>query len=186
MADWTGQYTRTLPHPPRSLVRGLSAGAKAYFLALFGTAVAVEVGAAAGLHGASVPLLAPFLLVFWVYGLHASLGGYAAGSLGSPTVIFGAVLVCTLVVLGYVTAGKGEPATVVSAVARGMSLAVGYLPVLVLSHVLVAATVPSVSPFDAVAIRLFVDVGALYPVVFGGLGGFLYGWWSLPAGSKGL
>jgi hypothetical protein len=186
MADWTGQYTRTLPHPPRSLVRGFSAGAKAYFLTLFGTVLVVELGAAADLHGASVPLLAPFLLVFWVYGLHASLGGYAAGSLGSPTVIFGGVLACTLVVLGYATAGKGEPATAPPAVAQGMALAVGYLPVLVLSHVLVAATVPSVSPFDAVALRLFVDVGALYPVVFGGLGGFLYGWWSLPAGSKGL
>lgn len=186
MVDWTGQYTRTFPTPPRSLVSGLSAGAKAYFLTLFGTVVVVELGAAAGLDGASVPLLAPFLLVFWVYGLHASLGGYAAGSLGSPTVVFGAVLASTLVAFGYLTAREAEPETVVSAVTRGMSLAVGYLPFLVLSHVLVAATVPSVSPFGVTALRLFVDVGVLYPVVFGGLGGFLHGWWSLPAGSKGL
>jgi hypothetical protein len=186
MADWTGRHTHALPTPPRSLVRGLAAGGKAYLLTVFGTVVAVELGSAAGLHDASVPLLAPFLLVFWVYGLHASLGGYASGSLGSPTVVFGAVLALTLLAVGYVTASEGESAAVVPAVARGMSLAVGYLPFLVLSHVLVAATVPSVSPLDATALRLLVDIGILYPVVFGGLGGFLYGWWSLPAGRKGL
>jgi hypothetical protein len=186
MADWTGQYTRTLPAVPRGLVRGLSAGGKAYFLTVFGTAIVVELGSRAGLHDLSVPLLTPFLLVFWVYGLHASLGGYASGALGSPTVIFGAVLALTLLVSGYATAREGDPPTVVPAVAYGMSLAVGYLPFLVLSHALVAATVPSVSPLDATSLRLFVDIGVLYPVAFGGLGGFLYGWWSLPAGSKGL
>lgn len=186
MADRRRQYTRTLPTPPRSLVRGLSAGAKAYFLTVFGTVLAVELGSATGLHDASVPLLAPFLLVFWVYGLHASLGGYASGTLASPTLIFGAVLALTLLVVGHATARGKSPPTVVPAVARGASLAVGYLPLLVLSHALVAATVPSVAPFGATAARVFVDVGVLYPVVFGGLGGFLHGWWSLPAGSEGL
>lgn len=181
-----GRHTRALPAPPRTLVRGLSAGGKAYFLTVFGTVLAVELGSAAGLHDVSVPLLAPFLLVFWVYSLHAGLGGYASGSLGSATVIFGAMLALTLLAVGYATAREREPATVVPAVAYGMSPAVGYLPFLVLSHALVAATVPSVPPLDTTALRLFVDIGVLYPVVFGGLGGFLYGWWSLPAGSKGL
>lgn len=186
MADWRRQYTRTLPTPPRSLVRGLSAGAKTYFLTVFGTVLAVELGSAAGLHDASVPLLTPFLLVFWVYSLHASLGGYASGTLGAPTVIFGAVLALTLLVVGYATARGRDPPTVVPAVARGTSLAVGYLLFLVLSRALVAATVPSVAPFGATAARVFVDIGVLYPVVFGGLGGFLHGWWSLPAGSERL
>lgn len=186
MADWTSQYTGTLPTPHRGLVRGLSEGGKAYLLTVFGTVLVVELGSAAGLHDGSVPLLAPFLLVFWVYSLHASLGGYAAGTFGSPTVIFGTVLALTLLALGYATARRGNPATVVPAVTRGMALAIGYLPFLVLSHVVVTATVPAVSPFDAAALRLFVDIGVLYPVVFGGFGGFLYAWWSLPAGSKGL
>jgi len=186
MADWTRQYTRTFPTLPGSLVRGLSAGAKAYFLTVFGTVLAVELGSVVGFHDAPVSLLAPFLLVFWVYGLHVSLGGYASGALGSPTVVFGAVLALALLGVGYATAREREPATVVSAVAHGTGLAVGYLPLLVLSHALVAVTVPSVSPLGPTALRLFVDVGVLYPVVFGGLGGFLHGWWSLPAGSKGL
>ena len=186
MADWTGQYIRTFPTPPRGLVRGLSAGGKAYLVTVFGTAVAVELAAAAGIHDASVPLLAPFLLVFWVYGLHAGLGGYASGPPGTPTVVFGTVLAVTLLVVGYATASRAEPASVALAVVHGTSLAVGYLPFLVLSHVLLAATVPSVQPFDAVAFRLFFDIGILYPVVFGGLGGSLHGWWGLPASSKGL
>ena len=182
MVDGTGRYTRALPTPPPSLVRGLSAGGKAYLLTVFGTVLAVELGSAAGLRDTSVPLLAPFLLVFWVYSLHASLGGYASGSLGSPTVIFATVLALTLLVVGYTTAGDGDPKAVIPAVVRGTSLAVGYLASLVLSHVLAAATVPTVSPLDATAVRLFVDLGVLYPAIFGGLGGFLYGWWSLPAG----
>ncbi|MFT4948732.1 MAG: hypothetical protein ACI9CA_000854 [Natronomonas sp.] len=185
MVDWTGRNTRALPTPPRSLVRGLSAGGKAYLLTVVGTVLAVELGSAVGVQDASVPLLAPFLLVFWVYGLHAGLGGYASGSLGSPTVIFATVLALTLLAVGYTTAGDSETAAVIPAVVRGTSLAVGYLAFLVLSHVLVAATVPAVSPFDAIALRLFVDLGVLYPAVFGGLGGSLYGWRSAPAGRGG-
>jgi len=184
MAGWTGRYTRTVPTPPQSLVRGLSAGGQAYCLAVFGTVVTVGLGAAAGVTDASVPLLAPFLFVFWVYGLHAGLGGYAPGSPGTPTVAFGAVLAVTLLAVGYVTARRAEPTTVVPAVAHGTRLAVGYLLFLVLSHVLVAVAVPSVSPFDAVALRLFVDIGVLYPVVFGGLGGVLYGWWARPPSAR--
>ncbi len=46
------------------LVRGLSEGEKASLLTVFGTVLVVELGSAAGFHDVSVPLLAPFVLVF--------------------------------------------------------------------------------------------------------------------------
>ena len=180
-----GTQTWTFPTVPQSVVRGLSAGGRAFFLAVVGTVALAELASVAGLAEASVPL-APFLLVFWVYSLHAGLGGYAAAPLDPLTVTFGGVLAVTLVAVGYLTARGSDAGTVVPAVAGGASLAVGYLPFLVCSHLLVAATVPSVAPLDPVSLRLFVDIGVLYPVTFGGLGGFLYAWRSLPVGPSDL
>lgn len=179
--DSTGPWVTALPPVPQSVRRGFSGGGRAFFLAVGATVALAELASATGVAEASVPI-APFLLVFWVYSLHAGLGGYAGAPPDPITVTFAGVLAVTLVAVGYLTVRDGNAGTVVPAVAGGASLAVGYLPFLVCSHLVVAATVPSVALLDPVFLRLFVDVGVLYPVTFGGLGGFLYAWRSLPIG----
>jgi len=86
---------------------------------------------------------------------------------------FTVVLAAVLVGAGFAVASLADGYRVEGGFKHGASIAIGYFPVAVLATLVVGVTVSDVTLLSLDSLLTLLVAGLVYPVVFGGLGGFL-------------
>jgi hypothetical protein len=97
------------------------------------------------------------------------LGLVSGGSLELALLPVMLVVIVTLLATGYVVASMAGRSRSTGGFKHGASIAGGYLPLVVLTSVVVIVQVPDVGAVETLLSVLI--AGGVYPVVFGGLGG---------------
>jgi hypothetical protein len=159
---------------PGRLTRGAVEGAVAFFFVVLGVLVLAEVRSFLATGGFFSPL-SLFPVFQQVYAVHIGYAPVPIDRLSTLLIALYLVPVVVLVAFGRsVTATGTPPVNATEAAGSGATVAVGYCLLIVFTSTAFAAVSPALTLLSAGTLRLIAVAGVAYPVIFGGLGGYLH------------